>query len=107
VRLQLQLLEDRLGDVVVAPPVGGALGVGELVEVVPAAPVGQALGLGVHVRAVLHEVAARPVPLDERHLLRAGRARHDRHERHPDQPREVRLGHRRRPELASTTVTPR
>ena len=42
VRLGGQLLEDRLGDVVVAAPVGGALGVGELVEVVAAQLVGQA-----------------------------------------------------------------
>src|SRR5690606_1450828 len=36
VRFQAHLVEDRFGDVVVAPPVGGALGVGELVHEVAA-----------------------------------------------------------------------
>ena len=43
--LEGELLEDRLGDVVVAPPVGGPLGEGELVQVVPAALGGQPAGL--------------------------------------------------------------
>ena len=35
-RLAAQLIKHRLGNVVVAAPVGGPFGVGELVEVVPA-----------------------------------------------------------------------
>jgi hypothetical protein len=38
---------DRLGDVVVSTPVGGPLGVGELVEVVAAGLFGDPLRLGV------------------------------------------------------------
>ena len=55
--LLAHLVEDRLGDVVVAAPVGGPLGVGELVEVVPAGLLGQPLGLGVHLRRLGHEMA--------------------------------------------------
>ena len=43
-RLALHLAEDAFGDVVVAAPVGGALGVGELVEVVAAGLRRQARG---------------------------------------------------------------
>ena len=43
-----QLLEDRLGDVVVATPVGGPFGVGELVHVVAAGLGGQPPRLVVH-----------------------------------------------------------
>ncbi|COX96027.1 Uncharacterised protein [Mycobacterium tuberculosis] len=39
---------DRLGDVVVAAPVGCALRVGELVQIVAAGFLGDALRLGVH-----------------------------------------------------------
>ena len=55
--LFVHLLEDRLGDVVVAAPVGGPLGVGELVEVVPAGLLGETFGLGVHLRRLGHEMA--------------------------------------------------
>ena len=48
---------DRLGDVVVASPVGGPLGVGELIQVVPAGLLGQPLRLGVHLRGLRHEMA--------------------------------------------------
>ena len=45
--LVAHLDEYRLRDVVVAPPVGGSLGVGELVKVVAAGLLGDQLGLGV------------------------------------------------------------
>jgi hypothetical protein len=94
VRFEGHLGERRLGDVVVAPPVGGALGVGELVEEVPLQLVrqpGRDLRDG---RRVIDEVAAAALALDERDLGRAGRAPHNGDKRHPDQPREVGLGHR-------------
>jgi hypothetical protein len=47
-RLIAQLLEDRLGDVVVATPVCRAFGVGELVKIVAAGLVCQPFGLVVH-----------------------------------------------------------
>ena len=90
-------LEDRLGDVVVAPPVGGPLGVGELVQVVPAALGGEPARLLVDVGRVLDEVAAAAVELDQRDLLGAGRRRHDGHERQAEHPGEVGLADRRRP----------
>jgi hypothetical protein len=95
VRLGAHLLEDGLRDVVVAAPVGGALGVGELVHVVAVALARQALGLGVDLVAPLDEVAAPAVEGDLRHLGRRGAARHDGDEGQAQQAREVGLGHRR------------
>ncbi len=89
------LLEDRLGDVVVAAPVGGPLGEGELVQVVPAALLGQLPGDLVDLARVVDEVALPALALDEGDLLGAGRAHHDGDERQPEHPREVRLAHRR------------
>jgi hypothetical protein len=66
--LVAHLRVDRLGDVVVPAPVGGALGVGELVQVVPAALPRNTLGLGVHLTRVLHEMATPALGFDERDL---------------------------------------
>src|SRR5699024_12027259 len=44
VRFERHLVEDRLGDVVVAPPVRGSFGIRELVHVVPAVLRGEAGG---------------------------------------------------------------
>ena len=95
VGLPAHLLEDRLGDVVVASPVGGALGVGELVHVVAAHVLGQLLRDGIHGRPVIHQVTAAALGLDERDLVGGGGGRHDRHEGQPEQAREVRLRDRR------------
>lgn len=62
---QLELLEHRFGDVVVAPPVGGPLRVGELVHVVAAALGGEARRLRVERPRVVDEVAAPAVEFDE------------------------------------------
>ena len=75
VPLARHLLEDRLGDVVVAAPVGGPLGIGELVEVVAAALVGQPARHVVDLAGVVDEVALAALALDQGDLLRAGRAR--------------------------------
>jgi len=94
VRLESHLGERRFGDVVVAAPVGGPLGVGELVEEMPiqlARQPGRDVGDG---GRVVDEVAAAAFALDERDLGRGGGARHDGDKRHSDQPREVGLGHR-------------
>ncbi|SLG99966.1 Uncharacterised protein [Mycobacteroides abscessus subsp. abscessus] len=95
--LQPQLVVDALGDVVVAAPVGGPFGVGELVHVVPAALGRQARGLGVHLRRASHEVTAAALGLDQRDLLRRGIRRHHRDEIESEQLGEIRLAHRRRP----------
>ena len=55
--LVAHLDEYRLGDVVVAPPVGGSLGVGELVEVVAAGLLGDPFGLGVDLTRAFYEMA--------------------------------------------------
>src|SRR5690606_6357562 len=56
VRLLVHLPEDRLGDVVVGAPVGGALGVGELVHEVAAAFAGEPDRLGGDVTRCAHQV---------------------------------------------------
>ena len=58
-RSQRHLLEDDLGNVVVAPPVGRALGIGELVDEVAAAVVGQPLGLLGDAPGVVDQAALR------------------------------------------------
>jgi hypothetical protein len=74
VRFQGHLGQRRFGDVVVAPPVRGPLGIGELVEEVPVQLGGELGGdLGDGCR-VLDEVASAALPLDQRDLGRAGRA---------------------------------
>jgi hypothetical protein len=87
------LMEDRFGDVVVAAPVGGPLGIGELIHVV-AAHGGGELGADPVDRArIIDEMAAPAIEADQRHLLRRGRTRHDRDERQAEQFCEIRLGH--------------
>src|SRR5690606_1124360 len=70
VGLQAHLGVDALGDVVVAAPVGGPFGVGELVHVVPAALGGQPRRLGVHLRRPVDEMAAAALGLDQGDLAR-------------------------------------
>src|SRR6185437_6804722 len=75
VGLALHLAEDRFGDVVVATPVGGALGVGELIHVVPTATFGQPLCRAVHI-GVIDEMALAAEEFDLRDLLFRRPARH-------------------------------
>ncbi len=96
VPLQPQLLVDGLGDVVVATPVGGAFGIGELVHVVPAGLGREGRRLLVQPAGVVDEVALATVEFDQAALLGAGGAGHHRDERHADQLREVRLRDSRR-----------
>ena len=90
-------LEDRLGDVVVAAPVGGPLGVGELVEVVPAGLVGEPPRLVVD-RAPGRRRGGSGRPGTRSASIFSGDVdrRHHRDERQAEQPGEVRLGHRGR-----------
>ena len=94
--LQRHLAEDRLGDVVVAAPVGRALGERELVEEVAAAHGRQSLGLVVDGRRILDQVARSALRLDQRDLLRARGGRHHGDERQAEKAREVGLGDRGR-----------
>ena len=90
------LAEDRLRDVVVAAPVGRALGKCELVEEVPFALVGEPPRLVDDRPGVVDQVARPSLRLDERDLLGAGGGRHDRDERQAEVPGEVGLGDGRR-----------
>src|SRR5262249_55179683 len=93
VPLQLHLVEDRLGDVVVAAPVGGAFSERELVEVVAGALVGETAGLVVDGGGVVDQVAGASLGLDQGDLLLTGGGGHDRDERQPQEPGEVGLGY--------------
>ena len=94
--LALHLAEDAFGDVVVAPPVGRALGVGELVKVVPARLCRQPCGHLIDLRRVVDEMAAPAEAFDALDLGRAGAARHHRDEGQVQEFGEVSLGHGRR-----------
>src|SRR6478752_6584407 len=91
VRLQVQLAENRFGDIVVAAPVRRPLGVGELVHVMPVAGGCHVFGHRVHVRGVFHQQTRAAELFDKCDLLRAGGARHDGDEREAQQLGEVRL----------------
>ncbi|SHV07137.1 Uncharacterised protein [Mycobacteroides abscessus subsp. abscessus] len=52
----MHLGKDRLGDVVVAAPVGGSFGIGELVQIVATGLVGEPLRLGVHLLRFIDEM---------------------------------------------------
>jgi hypothetical protein len=96
VTLVSHLLEDRLGDVVVAAPVRGPLGERELVEVVTGRRVGDGPRRVVYGGRVVDEVTGSALALDEGDLLGAGRPGHHRDERQSQHPCEVGLGHRGR-----------
>ena len=90
------LLEHRFGDVVVAAPVGGALGIGELVHVDTAQTGRQLVGGGIDALAVGHQVALPALALDLLDLLRRGAGRHHGMERQAQHAREIGLRDRRR-----------
>src|SRR5256885_7609936 len=76
-------------------PVGGALGIGELVHVVAAGLRGHGACLVVDLACAVHEMAAAAVELDQRNLLGRGATRHHGHEGQAQQAREIRLAHGR------------
>src|SRR5215472_13585357 len=67
--LQAHLLEDRFSDVVVAPPVGGPFGEGELIHVVAARGLGKPDRLVVYGGRIVDEMAAATLPFDQCDLL--------------------------------------
>ena len=77
-------------------PVGGTLGVGELIEVMPAGIRRQPLRLLVHLCRLIDEMATAALGFDQRDLRRARRRRHHRDERQFEHRREIRLRDRRR-----------
>ncbi|MNV42245.1 hypothetical protein D3C71_1339140 [compost metagenome] len=93
VRLARHLREHALGNVVVAAPVGGPLGISELVHVVAAGFGGNGAGRVVHRARAVHEVATPAMELDLRNFFGRRGARHDRHKRQPQQPRKVGFAH--------------
>ncbi|MNK94002.1 hypothetical protein D3C87_1141920 [compost metagenome] len=94
--LETHLLKDRLGNVVVRSPVGGAFGVGELVDEVPVVFASQALGLGVDLGRIVYQVALATIEGNLRDLFLGRGRRHHRNERQAQHAREVRFGNRRR-----------
>ena len=62
---------NMLGNVVVAPPVGGPLGIGELVHVMPARLRRHGAGCGIHLTRTLHQMAAPTVKLESAQSSRA------------------------------------
>src|ERR1700730_1163029 len=88
--LVAHLDEYRLRDVVVAAPIGGSFGVGELVQVVPTSLLGDAFGLGVEAARALYEMATATLRFDQCDLGRASRRGHHRDERETQQCGEVR-----------------
>src|SRR5690606_30046355 len=91
VRFGRELADDRLGDVVVAAPVGGALGLPELVQVAGAA-FGMPGGARVDLARVVDQVDLAAQYLDVGDLAWRGRARHHRGELQPQHAREPGLG---------------
>ena len=83
VPLLTQLLEDGFGDVVVAAPVGRALGMGELVHEMTAQSYSQFGRLGIDAPAVVGEMAAAAIVLYRGDLLPRGGTRHYRIEGTP------------------------
>jgi len=96
-RFTVQLREHRLGNVVIAAPIGGSLGVGELIEVVPAAGGCKISGDLIDRGRIVNQLALATVELDELALLAYGRGWHDGHERQVEQSGEVGLADCGRP----------
>ncbi|MNF83606.1 hypothetical protein D3C84_659310 [compost metagenome] len=96
VLFKTHLMKNRFGDVVVRPPVGGALGVGELVNEMPVVLPRQALGLGIDLGRIIDQMALATVESDLRDLLFRGGRGHHGNERQTQHPRKVRLGNGRR-----------
>ena len=90
--LQGQLAEDGFGNVVVAAPVGGPLGVGELVHVVTAVLRGDLCGRRIHLVGVVHKVAGPPNCSISAIFSGAGGPRHDGNKRQVQQLGKVRFG---------------
>ena len=90
--LARHLLEDRLRDVVVAAPVGRALGVSELVEEQAARFGRKAFGRRVHLARAVDHVHVATVKADRLDLRRRSAARDYRDELQPDQLGEIGLG---------------
>src|SRR4029453_4691933 len=96
-RLLAQLPKHRFGNVVIAAPVGGPRGVGELVGVMAAAAGCEISRPLIDGCRILDQVAAPAIELDQFDLLLYGRGRHHSHERQVEQPRKVNLPDCRRP----------
>jgi hypothetical protein len=100
------LAENAVGDIVVAAPIGGAFGIGELVHVMAAQLLGQTRGLAVNRARAVRIVALPAQRLDGGDFFRRRAARHHRDKGQAQHPRKVSLGHSVEPEDASTIVIP-
>jgi hypothetical protein len=89
VSLHRHLVEDGLGDVVVAEPIDGSFGVRELVQEVPVVLGGKSPRLGVDGFRVVHQVTRTSLRFYQSDLFRARGRRHDCREWQAQKPSEV------------------
>ncbi len=85
------LTENTVGDIVIAAPVGGPLGKGELIHIMAVQLAGQRFGSIVDFAGALHKMAASAVKLDLFDLTFGGAGRHHGDKRQPQQSGEVGL----------------
>src|SRR3546814_18404343 len=71
-RLLPQLLENRLGDIVVGAPVRSSFSVGELIHVMPTQLARQAFGFAIHLSSRVHQMYLSAVKLHGRDLFPGG-----------------------------------
>ena len=90
------LREDAFGDVVVATPVGRALGISELVEIMPAGLGREPVRDAIDGARIVDHVDLAAMKTDRVELRLGGRRRHHRDESQPQHPGEIRLRHRGR-----------
>ena len=95
IRLTLHLMENTVGDIIVAAPVGGAFGIGELIHIVTVQFVRQLLRGGVNLAGAFDKVGATAIKrnLFDFAFCRAGR--HYRDKRQAEQSGEPGFGNRR------------
>ena len=89
VTLGSHLFEDRLGNIVVAAPVRGALGESELVHIVAARLLGEALRSRINFARAVDEMAATAVEFDSGDFFGRRGFRHDGNELKAEQPGEI------------------
>ena len=85
--------ENGVGDIIVAAPVCGALGIGELVHVMTIQLLRQTLGFVVNGGRIVHQVAAPAIEFDGANFFLRGALGHHRDEGQAQQAGKIGLGH--------------
>src|SRR3546814_10942014 len=94
-RLLPQLLENRLGDIVVGAPVRSSFSVGELIHVMPTQLARQAFGFAIDLSSRVHQMYLSAVKLNGRDLFPGGAFGNDGNKGQAYQPCEISFGHGR------------